>query len=89
MAKGKKTGGRQAGTPNKDKQPLLDALRERFPDYHPVLAMAEIANDEEAPRELRFQAHKEVSQYIEPKRKALEVSQGKGEPFVFNMVFDG
>ncbi|ODB82747.1 hypothetical protein A3193_18535 [Candidatus Thiodiazotropha endoloripes] len=89
MAKGVKTGGRQKGTPNKDKQPLLDALEGKWPGYHPVIAMAEIANDEKLPKELRFQAHKEVAQYIEPKKKAVELSQGSGEPFIFRMGFDG
>jgi hypothetical protein len=36
--------------------------------------MAALANDETQPIELRFQANKEVAQYVEPKRKAVEVS---------------
>lgn len=73
-ADGNKTGGRQKGTPNKNKQALLEAIQDRFPEYHPVLAMAEIANDEKADPAMRFQAHKEVAQYIEPKRKAVETT---------------
>ncbi len=77
MARGRKTGGRQKGTPNKDKKELLDQLAERFPDYHPVLAMAEIANDEKAGAEMRFQAHKEVAQYVTPKLKSIEHTAGE------------
>lgn len=74
MALGRKTGGRQKGTPNKPKQELLAKIQEQYPGYHPVMAMAALANDEDAPDFLRFQANKEVAQYIEPKRKALEVT---------------
>jgi hypothetical protein len=73
-ANGNKTGGRQKGTPNKAKQALLEAIQQRFPDYHPVLAMADIANDMDLPVDLRFSAHKEIAQYVEPKRKAIEAS---------------
>jgi hypothetical protein len=37
--------GRKKGTPNKAKQELQALLAERYPDYHPVLAMAALAND--------------------------------------------
>ena len=70
---GRKTGGRKKGTPNKPKQALIEAIQAKFPNYHPVMAMAEIANDESLPVDMRFNAHKEVAQYIEPKRKAIEV----------------
>lgn len=55
-------------------------LSERFPDYHPVMAMAEIANDPAVELDVRFQAHKEVAQYIEPKRKAVEHTGSEGGP---------
>ena len=70
---GKKFGGRQKGTRNKPKTALLEAIQELYPDYHPVLAMAGIANDVSLPDDMRFQAHKEVAQYVEPKRKAVEM----------------
>lgn len=80
MALGRKTGGRQKGTPNKEKAGLLAMLSERFPGYHPVMAMAEIANDPAVELDTRFQAHKEVAQYVEPKRKAIEHSGTDGGP---------
>lgn len=55
-------------------------LAERWPGYHPVLAMAAIANDEAVELETRFQAHKEVAQYVEPKRKAIEHTGAEGGP---------
>jgi hypothetical protein len=80
MALGRKTGGRQKGTPNKDKGALLATIREKYPDYHPILAMAAVANDESVTPEMRFQAHKEIAPYIEPKRKATELTGADGEP---------
>ena len=71
---GERRGGRKKGIPNKDKRELIDMIQERFPGYHPVLAMAEIANDLDNDKKLRFDATKEVAQYVVPKRKAVEVS---------------
>lgn len=73
-----KTGGRQKGTPNKPKQALLETIQAKYPDYHPVIAMAEIANDPNKPDDMRFMAHKEIAQYIEPKRKAVEMDANIG-----------
>jgi len=75
-----KTGGRQKGTLNKDKKHFLSLLAERWPNYNPVIAMAGIANDETVDLEMRFAAHKEVAQYVEPKRKAVEVTGEGGGP---------
>jgi hypothetical protein len=68
-----KTGGRRAGTPNRRTRDLLDMIRGQFPNYHPVLAMCAIATDESLSMELRFAAHREVAQYVAPKRKAVEL----------------
>ena len=43
---GEHRGGRKKGTPNQDKQELIDMIQEKFPNYHPLLALAEIANDD-------------------------------------------
>ena len=66
--------GRPKGAPNKPKRLLLVRLEEMFPDYHPVIEMAKVANDEEAPADARFAANKEVAQYVVPKLKAVEIS---------------
>ena len=42
------------------------------------MAMADVANDDDAPPDMRFQANREVAQYIEPKRKAIEMSGSTG-----------
>ena len=72
---GKRAGaGRIAGKANKRSQEVLDAIEEQFPGYHPVVAMAAVANDPNASPEMRFQAHKEVAQYVAPKRRSIEAS---------------
>jgi hypothetical protein len=64
--------GRPKGTPNKQKKELWELMRERFPNYHPVLAMTAIATNEENELNLRLMAHKEVAKYLCPQLKAVE-----------------
>lgn len=69
----KKTGGRGKGTPNKDKQELIEMIQEDYPDYHPLLALAEIANGK-GKEDLKLQAHKEICKYIVPQLKSIDIS---------------
>ena len=69
-----KSGGRKQGTPNKDRKDLIDLLRDKYPEYHPVVSMADIANNPKESKNLRFQANKEVAKYICPQLKAVEVN---------------
>lgn len=68
---------RTTGTPNKPKRALLALLQEKYPGYHPVLEMAKIAHETED-MALAAQMHKEVAQYVEAKRKAIEVTGEDG-----------
>ena len=61
-------------------------MRDKFPDWHPLIQMAETAQDPKLPEELRFQAAKEVTNYLMPKLKAVEVGNSDGAPFVLAMV---
>lgn len=74
MAKGIKTGGRKAGTPNRERKDLLELMNEKYPNYHPVIAMVKIAHNSKN-EVLRFQAHKEVAKYIAPQLKSVEVKE--------------
>lgn len=72
MAKGIKTGGRVAGTPNKrtaDIQLLLDDL-----NCNPIEGMARIAENEEHDISIRFSAYRELAQYVAPKRRSIDIS---------------
>jgi len=80
--------GSRAGIPNKNKQALLKILQDKYPDYHPVLELAGIANDEDNDVSIRLNAHKEVAQYIVPKLKAIELSGKDGKDFVIKLTTD-
>ena len=74
MAKGKKTGGRVAGTPNKNNQSIMDKLAELECD--PLEGMAIIAREAMAAGEyiIALNAYKELAQYVAPKRKSIEMT---------------
>jgi hypothetical protein len=59
--------------PGKAKDNLLRRVQRKFQGYHPVIQLADIANNEAYPIEIRLQAAKELCQYVAPKRKAVEV----------------
>jgi len=71
---------RKAGQTNQPKRALLSLIQEKWPNYHPVLEMADLANDPEADISLRFNANKEVAQYVAAKRKAIELTGKEGGP---------
>ena len=73
MAKGIKTGGRTKGTPNRDKQALRDRLASLYPEYDPILAMVEMANDDSLEPSMRLDCHKAIAGYIHPKIRAIEI----------------
>ena len=78
--------GRPKGSANKNKQALLLMLQDKFPDYHPIMEMAAIANDETQKIELRANMHKEIAHYVVPKRKAVEITGDLDEPLVVSMM---
>lgn len=68
-----KLGGRQKGTPNKDKQELLDLILATG-CKHPLQGLAEIAkkSHEAGELDLAKDCYKELAQYVASKRKAVE-----------------
>ena len=68
-----KTGGREAGTPNKRTQEVIEKLG--LLNCDPIEGMAQIAQQarEENNLHLAGQMYKELAQYITPKRKSVEV----------------
>jgi hypothetical protein len=75
---GGRRGGWQKGTPNKCTRAVSGTLKALGCD--PIEGMAQLAMDEGADRSLRFQAFKELAQYIHPKRKAIEISGENDKP---------
>jgi hypothetical protein len=58
---------------------VANLLAINYPNYNPVLAMAELAMDEEVDIKDRIQCHKEVAAYCFPKMKAEEVKDDGAE----------
>lgn len=52
--------------------PILSMIRTKFPEYHPLMAIAEIAHETED-LGLQFHCHKVIAKYVEPELKSLEV----------------
>jgi hypothetical protein len=78
MALGRKTGGRQKGTPNRSVAELERKLRLLGCD--PIEGMALIAVNPENNIELRAKMFSELAGYLVPKRKALEHSNDPDNP---------
>lgn len=76
------------GIPNKPRQGLLARLQREYPNYHPILEMARLANDPNADEKDRFAANKEVAKYVTPQLKAVEHTGAGGDPIeiVVNVV---
>lgn len=58
---------------------VANLLAINYPNYNPVLAMAELAMDEDVDIKDRIQCHKEVAAYCFPKMKAEEVKDDGAE----------
>ena len=69
---GEYRGGRSKGTPNKPRAELVALLDERWPGWHPVVQLADVANDEGLPIETRLDACKAAARYVAPTLKAVE-----------------
>jgi len=82
--RGKKTGGRVKGKPNRATSDIEAKLRDLKCD--PIEGMATIAADMAASLELRGRMYAELAQYVAPKRKAVEVS-GPGPDGAIQLVW--
>jgi hypothetical protein len=79
MALGRKTGGRQKGTPNKRTADLAERLEALGCD--PVGELASLAMDPATEPALKARCYIDLLAYLYPKRKAVEVS-GAENPIV-------
>jgi hypothetical protein len=70
-------GGRTAGTPNKPKLTLLEMLAQRYPNFHPILAMLEMYHDPETPVELRARLLNDIASYTVPRIKPIEFTEAR------------
>ncbi len=82
---------RPKGSPNRPKRALLRLIQEKYPNYNPVLELVDVAMDENADATMRFNANRELLQYLEPKLKAIEITGEDGKallPPVIKLVHE-
>jgi len=84
MAKGTKTGGRKAGTPNKQTAARKAALLES--GLSPLDYMLSVLRDENQTTETRLTAARSAAGYVHPALKSVEVGAKDGGKFVVEIV---
>lgn len=70
---------------------ILALIRQKYPEYHPLLAIAEMAHDDkiEDPR-LKLDCHKTIVKYVTPELKSVEIKADVTEHRrVVVSLFDG
>ena len=70
---------RPIGARNRNKQGLLARLQQEFPNYHPIVELARVANDPDVDLNIRVNANKEIAKYVTPQLKAVEHTGPDGE----------
>lgn len=83
MARGRKTGGRTKGTPNKRTVEVMEKLETLGCD--PIAGLAQLAMDPSNSPELRGRMYAELAGYVAAKRKAVEVNAAQQEPVIFQL----
>lgn len=68
-----KYGGRQAGPHGKSA--VLALLREKYPNFHPILAMLDMVHDPATPAELKARLLNDVAAYTTSKLKPIEFTE--------------
>ena len=58
--------------PQTQRERILAMIQERHPDYHPLIAIAEIANDRDQDVRLRLSCHPTIVKYVESELKSVE-----------------
>jgi hypothetical protein len=51
---------------------ILDEIRKKYPGYHPLMALADVAHDGEANLKLRAECHTTIAKYTEAQLKSVE-----------------
>ena len=60
-----------------ERTPLLALLNEKYPGYHPILSLADIAHNPDVALDYDLQAkiHMNILNYVAPKLQAQEIKQ--------------
>lgn len=72
-------GGRPKGSISKRGLGAIRAVRDLYPDYDPLAAMAKLAHETDDEM-VMLGCHKEIACYLYPKRKAVQFTSEEGTP---------
>lgn len=59
--------------PQTQRERILEMIQDKHPGYHPLMAMADVANDKEVDVRLRVSCHQTIVKYVESELKSVEV----------------
>lgn len=90
-------GGRPKGSGKAQK--LLELIRQEYPDYHPLVKLAELAETtmyltEEGPKEIQasaqmqFLCHREIAKYVIPRPRSVAAEEEDPENELLNLTDD-
>lgn len=90
---GNANSGRRKGEPPAKAQAVKDRLwkalkKEYGEDFEPIVKMAEIGMDDNNDVETRLRAWKEISPYLYPKLKQVEISGNEDQPLRTKVVME-
>ena len=73
----------------KQENAVLKMLQSKYPGYHPLMSIAEIAHspDPKIDWELRYNCHKTIAKYIEPELKSVQHIDGDKRPTITISMF--
>ena len=74
------TAGRKPGQEGGTRREARALLRDKFPNWHPLVQMAETAQDPDAAPDLRLRAACEETQYLMHKLRSVELTGEGGGP---------
>lgn len=60
--------------PQTQRERILAMIQDRHPGYHPLLSIAEIANDMDEDVRVRLSCHQTIVKYVESELKSVEVT---------------
>lgn len=73
----------------KDTNSVLAMIQAKYPGYHPLMSIAEIAHnpDPTIDWELRFNCHKTIAKFVEPELKSVQTIDGNKRPTITISMF--
>lgn len=53
------------------RHPILQMIQKRYPEYHPLMALAELAHEDVESR-IKLQCHQTIAKYVESELRSIE-----------------